>query len=618
MRYRPDIDGLRAIAVLPVIFFHAGFDLFSGGYVGVDIFFVISGYLITSLILRDLEKGTFGLSHFYERRIRRIVPVLFFIVLVCIPPAWMLFLPHDFKQFGQSLIAVPLFSSNILFWQHSGYFETTAELKPLLHTWSLAVEEQYYIIFPLVLIALWRWGRRFIMPVFVLGLLFSLGLAQWGAYHKPVPAFYLLPTRGWELLIGALAAFFMHRTNGKTVWPHAYAQIMSLLGLSFIALAVFGLSDDTPFPSLYALLPTVGAVLIILFSIPRTVVYSILSQRIFVGIGLISYSLYLWHHSLLAFARYAHGDLSVYGTVLLCALTVPLSYASWRYIEQPFRHKYKTDRFNVFILAAGVSLVLIAFGSIIHVSNGNIGQFSNADMHIFGQTERHDDYVWQLKKAVRKKSFEETATLKLLVIGDSNSADFINALSFSRGFNSVSLSSLTINNECGNIYAKKETYTHRISKKRSSICDKADNYFGEEERRLLKQANRVVLASNWRDWEIDVLEESLRRLKDDFGDKFYVFGNKHVDFQPRTLLEMPDAQRKNATTKPVDDQAKRNERLKIIAGARFIDPYVYLCEQTSCLILTPDQTLINYDGFHFSEQGAHYIGQKIDIKNLFD
>ena len=182
MDYRREIDGLRAIAVVPVILFHAGFETFSGGFVGVDVFFVISGYLITSIILAELEQGKFSIVNFYERRARRILPALFLVMLVCIPFAWLWLLPSDMKDFSQSLVAVAVFASNILFWRESGYFDTAAELKPLLHTWSLAVEEQYYVLFPLFLMLFWRLGKRWILGTLGLVFVASLAVAQWAAY----------------------------------------------------------------------------------------------------------------------------------------------------------------------------------------------------------------------------------------------------------------------------------------------------------------------------------------------------------------------------------------------------------------------------------------------------
>lgn len=229
MKYRSEIDGLRAVAVLPVIFFHANFDFFSGGFIGVDVFFVISGYLITTIILTEKEAGKFTITNFYERRARRILPALFFIMFSCLPFAWYWMLPTQLKDFAQSLSAVSLFSSNLLFWKESGYFDVAAELKPLLHTWSLAVEEQYYVLFPLFILLMWRFGKRLMVTMLALIGLTSIILAQWGTVNHPSATFYLLPTRLWELLIGSLTAFYLlHESKTqleRTISPHSLNTI---------------------------------------------------------------------------------------------------------------------------------------------------------------------------------------------------------------------------------------------------------------------------------------------------------------------------------------------------------------------------------------------------------
>lgn len=360
MRYRPEIDGLRAVAVLPVIFFHAGFEPFRGGFVGVDVFFVISGYLITSLILEELRTDSFSIANFYDRRARRILPALFFVVLCCIPVAWLLLLPKSLNDFFQSVMAVSVFSSNILFWLQSGYFDTGAELKPLLHTWSLAVEEQFYIIFPLLLLALWRFFRSVVFWILAgLGVI-SLAYAHWGAYTYPSATFFLLPARGWELLIGSLVAYRLQ--HGFDAQPNLTSNLLAGAGLLAIAYAVVDYTERTPFPSLYALAPTVGTALVILFAVPGTVVYRLLSLRICVGIGLISYSMYLWHQPLFVFARYitALPDGS-YVFLALTVLTVALAFFSWRFVERPFRtKKYPVPR--VLSGAALASFVVLALG----------------------------------------------------------------------------------------------------------------------------------------------------------------------------------------------------------------------------------------------------------------
>jgi peptidoglycan/LPS O-acetylase OafA/YrhL len=208
MNYRKEIDGLRALAVIPVILFHAGFTTFSGGFVGVDVFFVISGFLITSIILKEIEAGTFSILNFYERRARRILPELFLVMLVCLPFAWLWLLPDDIRDFSKSVVKLTEFISNIYFYKQTGYFDTANELKPLLHTWSLAVEEQYYLFFPLLLLITWRFGKLFVFVTLTLILLSSLFYAQYIVYSEPSAAFYLLPSRFWELLVGALVAFY--------------------------------------------------------------------------------------------------------------------------------------------------------------------------------------------------------------------------------------------------------------------------------------------------------------------------------------------------------------------------------------------------------------------------
>jgi len=370
MQYRAEIDGLRALAVVPVILYHAGFKQFGGGYVGVDVFFVISGYLITTIIFVELDAGTFSLIHFYERRARRILLALFVVMFVCLPFAWFWLLPNAMKQFSESLVAVSSFASNILFWRTSGYFDATTELKPLIHTWSLAVEEQYYVLFPLFLMLAWKLGKRWIAGLMGIGFVISLTGAQWLSATHLSFNFFMLPTRGWELLIGAFIAFHYARHNIKK-HNHHFEQICSLFGLLLITYSVFAFNDQIPFPSIYSLAPTLGAALIIIFATHKTLVGKLLGSRLLVAIGLISYSAYLWHQPMFAFARErSYDEPSVYLVSVLAAFSFVFAYLSWKYVERPFRNKNLISRNKVFAYGAPWSAFFIGLGLAGYLSKG--------------------------------------------------------------------------------------------------------------------------------------------------------------------------------------------------------------------------------------------------------
>lgn len=361
MRYRRELDGLRAIAVLSVIFFHAGFNLFSGGFVGVDVFFVISGYLITSIILIEKSSGSFSMMHFYERRARRILPALFFMILICLPVAWFIFSPSQIKDFFRSLIYVPIFLSNVDSYKHSGYFDMESDIKPLLHTWSLAVEEQYYIFFPLLISLLWKFAKKSIPFVLIAIIALSLGYAEFEIRTNPSAAFYLLPARIWEIMIGALLAHYLLSSKEESCLK--YNQLLSILGFSMIIFAVFFFDKNTPFPGLYALVPTIGTALVLAFGNQDAIVGKILSHKIFVSIGLISYSAYLWHQPLLAFSRVTSVNTpNNFLLILLIIAALLFGYLSWRFIEQPFRLKNRISK-DVLLFSTGlVSSLLIAIG----------------------------------------------------------------------------------------------------------------------------------------------------------------------------------------------------------------------------------------------------------------
>ncbi|WP_172656360.1 acyltransferase family protein [Halomonas sp. PR-M31] len=362
MEYRPEVDGLRAIAVIPVILFHAGFEFVSGGYVGVDIFFVVSGYLITNIIYNEIQNNSFSIIKFYERRARRILPALFFVSLISILLAWIWMLPKEFEELSRSLIAVNLFISNIYFATDMGYFAGAAEMKPFLHTWSLAVEEQFYLFFPLVMMVLGTLKRRYLLFFVFVVFVISLTIAEWASTRYTSYNFYLLPSRVWELMAGAIIAIYCYKKELN--FPKFFCNLGAFFGLGLIFYSIVAFDEDTPFPSLWAIFPVLGASLVILFARVDNTVGKLLSLKPIVGIGLISYSAYLWHQPVFVFARERSLEsLTHFDFLLLSLLSLILAYFSWKFIEQPFRNKKRFTRSQIFSGAFAISILMLSFGA---------------------------------------------------------------------------------------------------------------------------------------------------------------------------------------------------------------------------------------------------------------
>jgi peptidoglycan/LPS O-acetylase OafA/YrhL len=373
-RYRADIDGLRAIAVLSVIFFHADFRWAQGGFSGVDVFFVISGYLITGILRRDLDAGTFSLSRFYERRARRILPALILVLAVTLGACRVLMLTADIPAVGRSAVSVLLFAANIMFWRGAdfgdltlvNYFGRRIHEQPLVHTWSLGVEEQYYVLFPLAIYLVWRLSRSLVLPALLAGFLASFALSVWLTPIAPGIAFYLLPTRGWELLAGGLISW----SGSPRFERPRLRESAPVIGLLLVVFAATWFNSSTPFPGYAALAPVTGTALLLRYA-PGSRVGRLLSWRPLVLIGLMSYSAYLWHQPLFALARYlsANGDLDRSVAIVLSAAALMLARLSWRYVETPFRDPRQVPRRRLAwcgagaIMAVAIAASLLAFGS---------------------------------------------------------------------------------------------------------------------------------------------------------------------------------------------------------------------------------------------------------------
>lgn len=372
MNYRTEIDGLRALAIAPVILFHAGFPAFSGGYIGVDVFFVISGYLITSILSADLQSGQYSMLAFYERRARRILPALFLMLAVSLLLAYALLNPADLRDYAKSLLGSVLFLANITAYMQSGYFDAASDIKPLMHLWSLAIEEQYYVLFPVLLAFLWRRERLALVSVIVLLCGLSVITAEIKLNTDSSIAFFYLHSRAWELGVGALLALIVHfHTDRLSTLSATLRQWLAVSGLFLIVYVTVMFDKSTRFPGLSALMPTIGAGLILVFATQATWVGRVLSFRPLVVLGLISYSAYLWHQPIFAFARYrSPNHLETPVLLGLIALTLTVAYTSWRFVEMPFRKKWQFSKRAITWLSFGGVALFSAIALLINAKHG--------------------------------------------------------------------------------------------------------------------------------------------------------------------------------------------------------------------------------------------------------
>lgn len=606
MKYRAEIDGLRSVAVAPVILFHMGFAPFAGGFVGVDVFFVISGYLITSIILDEINKGIFSFSGFYERRARRILPALYFVLFACC--IYLLFFQAPFaaRDLAQSIFATVIFAQNILlYFETSNYFDLSSELKPLLHTWSLAIEEQFYVFFPPFLFLVWRYGVRKTLIIFSLIIVLSLGLANWAAIKAPTAAFYMPFTRCWELLIGSGIA--VYNTTNSPQQSATTKQLASALGLFFILYSVFAFDDQTVFPSMYTLLPTLGTALIILYGVKGTLAHSLLSSKVLVAIGLASYSAYLWHQPILAVARQEtnFGDAAsdyVYFFITLCLLT---SFSYW-FVEKPFRNGTIPAKVRIASYISA-SLFLLAFSYAAHVSTGfqayklaNINEdrrFLYID--VAAEVQRRSDIVDAMKD--RKKA--QNAPAMFTVIGDSMAKD----LELSLLMQGISGDMIRLHVSCF---------------KDIAVAKPACNKTRDDIERALPREGTVILAA---DFAKNDTYEGARALYQHLRKKGYIvkvlgalrfrnIANTTYNFM-KSAKALDDLGSQMAKT--LDSRNNVNERLKNgIEEQDFIDKQSLFCAENAktCNFHSPDGRPYFFDELHLTEDGMYVFGRDLKSK----
>jgi len=612
MNYRPDIDGLRALAVVPVVLFHAGLAGFSGGYVGVDVFFVISGYLITRLIHDEMGAGRFSVARFYERRIRRIFPALFAVLAASTVAAAIWFMPVDFDAFSDSLAGAALSVSNFVFWREAGYFAGPSDLKPLLHTWSLGIEEQFYVVFPLVLLALHRYARRFLPAALAAAVLASFALSAWGTRHHAGAAFYLLPFRAWELGLGALLAVGVV----PALQRRAAAELLAAVGLLLILVPVFTYTAETRFPGWAALAPTAGAALLIHAAPQATVVGGLLRLRPLVFIGLLSYSLYLWHWPLIVFTRYRMpADLGFAASCALVAASFAVAYASWRWIEQPFRGARALGRRRTVFTTGGTAVTItVALAALGTLTAGLPQRLSPEAQRYAAMLDKHkyfgiyDRGTCFLDYDQGADDYDPTACLTadkpggVLIYGDSFAAHLFPGL---RALDSDEAVRQYTATSCRPIRTANERCNAFYDRFLSEILPRA-------------RASTVVLSAFWAPYfnrlgpaEFKSRVAATVAAIQTTGKRVVLFGQTPTYHRPvpytlalagRAMNRLParDAHLTNAVLRDIAQQA----------GAVFLDPYAVACDELTC-VAARDGEPFHWDFGHFTLEGSKFYAKHI-------
>ncbi len=625
LTYRPEIDGLRALAVIAVILYHTqitifGINFFKGGFIGVDIFFVVSGYLITSLILKELKTtGKYSFLYFYQRRARRILPALFVIMLSSLPLAWMYLLPTDFLDFSRSILYSIGFSSNFYFHYSSlQYGAIEGLLKPFLHTWSLSVEEQYYIIFPAILLITYKFFKSHLLTLMIVGSLISLGLADWGSHKYPSATFYFLHSRMWELLAGSILAYFEIDRGGRwRLSNKLFNQILPILGLLFIGHFFFFYDDKIFHPSFYTLSPIVGVCLIIWFSHEDELITKIFSSKLFVGTGLISYSLYLWHFPAFALFRYSLASGSLLKKILVVFFIIVASMLTYFFIEKPFRNK---NKISLRILISSIICFIILLVSVnfyVIYNNGFDQRYVFQGVNLDNGFYLNERQEYQIK--VNTPEFTHDNRKKVLIIGNSHGQDLFNIFKLNQElFEEYEFSKIRTEINCLETFVIDQTLcSEKLNQKNF------ENYINSD---------LIVLSTRWRDLDKETLNKILIKLKNT-GKKIILTTQapEFTTFGRFTLIDkfiisnqrLPNKKEVLKYKKMYYDNYINNESinstnqfLKSIAhknNVKILDKTLYLCsyEASTCEFFTNKGEKINFDRDHYTISGAKYLGEKI-------
>ncbi len=521
IKYRPEIDGLRAVAVAAVVFYHAqitlfGTHTFQGGFIGVDIFFVVSGYLITSIILKELiTTGKFSFQYFYERRVRRLIPAFLLITLVTVPLGWIFLMPKNFIDFSNSVLYALGFSSNFYFSSGLEYNWDIGLSKPFLHTWSLSVEEQYYIFFPIILLITFKFFRKYLMLIFFLGFTISLMLADFGSKSYPKLNFYMLPTRGWELIAGSLLAYHEikvgHRSNKKVL-----NFILPIIGFILIFHSIFFFNDEMFHPSFYTLSPILGVCLIIWYTNKNDIVARILSSKILVSLGLISYSLYLWHYPIIKFLeiKYFYFDNTL--KIIAILISIFLSIFSYYYIEKFFR--YKASFKFLFKIIAIIYLLIFVMLSFSIKNNEKIKKFSRFEYHSFLNFEKFDNEKKLFETNYNYNDFDKRKNV--FIVGNSYSKDLLNVFNFNKTLTDKYYFYIASSQKYKNLGNYQLTCFERFLKENNTFCENKD-YTNHLNKQYL-MSDYIIFAVKGPSRYLERFLEINKHLKKD-GKKFIVF-----------------------------------------------------------------------------------------------
>ena len=543
--YRKDIDGLRAVAVFAVIFFHLKINFFdwfkfNGGFIGVDVFFVISGFLISSIVFSEIKRKKFSIKNFYNRRARRILPIFMLVGFLSSIFSFYLFLPGDLQEFSNSLISGIFFSSNFFFWQNTGYFFADNELKPLIHTWSLSVEEQFYILFPIFILISFRYFKQLITPLLLIVLVLSLVLAHIESSNGSAGSFFLLPTRAWELIAGILCTIILKK---NIYLPRLLRELLSVIGLAFIIFSIFIFEEEMAHPGFITLIPVLGTMLVIIFCNKNLFLYKILGNRFLVFNGLISYSLYMWHQPIISFLSYTTEINSFSTKISIIFFLISISFLSWKFIEVPARNKEIINNKIYYLVSSFCIIILISISCLGILSKGLLSNYPEKDHSLLLNKQQYGKYVWKKSSSIEIKKFSDVSKKKVIVVGDSYSQDLLNSFIESGYESEIELSWYGINFECKNPIFDIKCLIRNLKIK-------------EDLKELINEADVIFLTMSWgrqhlRDVDKIFLEEEFNF----FSKKLILVGSKQFElinekrWTRKDLLKLKDSERLNLKTK---------------------------------------------------------------------